>query len=71
MKIFTQFYEWKKTRTSQIRSDPNLATKCDKVLIKITGIDFKQETTLSKIRGLLFSKMKSDLKGLLEYEFEF
>lgn len=71
MKIFTQFYEWKKARTIQIRSDPNLATKCDKVLIKITGLDFKQETTLSKIKTMMFSKMKSDLKALLEYEFEF
>jgi len=71
MKIFTQFYEWKKTRTNQIRSDPNLATKCDKTLIKITGIDFKQETTLSKIKTMIFTKMKTDLKALVEYEFEF
>jgi uncharacterized protein YeeX (DUF496 family) len=71
MKIFTQFYEWKKIRTSQIRNDPNLATKCDKTLIKITGLDFKQETILCKIRSLMFSKMKSDLKALVEYEFEF
>jgi hypothetical protein len=71
MKIFTEFYEWKKTRTNQIRTDAHLATKCDKTLIKITGLDFKQESTLSKIRSLMFSKMKTDLKALVEYEFEF
>jgi uncharacterized protein YeeX (DUF496 family) len=71
MKIFTAFYEWKKTRTSQIRADPHLATKCDKTLIKLTSIEFKQEATLSKMKSLIYSKMKTDLKGLLEYDFEF
>ena len=71
MKVFTAFYEWKKTRTIQIRSDDHLATKCDKTLIKLTSIEFKQETTLSKIRSQMFSRMKADLKALVEYEFEF
>jgi uncharacterized protein YeeX (DUF496 family) len=71
MKVFTAFYEWKKTRTSQIRGDPQLESACDKALIKLTSIDFKQESTLSKVRSQLFSRMKTDLKALVEYEFEF
>ena len=71
MKIFTAFYEWKKTRTNQIRTDDHLATICDKTLIKLTSIEFKQESILSKARSLMYSKMKTDLKTLVEYEFEF
>jgi hypothetical protein len=71
MKVFTAFYEWKKTRTNQIRGDDHLATTCDKTLIKLTSIEFKQESVLSKVRSLMYSKMKTDLKTLVEYEFEF
>ena len=71
MKVFTAFYEWKKTRTSQIRGDPQLETACDKALIKLSNIDFKQETILSKVRSQMFTSLKTDLKALVEYEFEF
>ena len=71
MKLFTAFYEWKKTRTIQIRGDPHLETTCDKTLIKLTSIEFKQETTLSKVRSQMYSLLKTDLKALVEYEFEF
>ena len=71
MKVFTAFYEWKKTRTSQIRADPQLETACDKALIKLTSIEFKQESILNKVRGQMFASLKTDLKALVEYEFEF
>jgi len=71
MKVFTAFYEWKKTRTSQIRGDPQLEAACDKALIKLSNIDFKQETILSKVRSQMFASLKTDLKALVEYEFEF
>jgi hypothetical protein len=71
MKIFTSFYEWKKNKSNQIRCDDSLANICDKTLIKLTSIEFNQESTLSKIRSLMFSKMKTDFKALVEYEFEF
>ena len=36
-KIFKQFYEWKKTKTSDIKSDDKFATQCDKTLVTIKG----------------------------------
>lgn len=71
MKIFKEFYEWKQAKKSIIQCDTYLANNCDKTLIKISGLDFKQEQILSKIRNMMYSKMKTDLKTLLEYEFEF
>jgi len=71
MKIFKEFYEWKQINKKNIQSDIHLANNCDKTLIKISGLDFKQEQILSKIRNMMYSKMKTDLKALVEYEFEF
>jgi len=71
MKIFKEFYEWKKTKLNQIKSDDNFATICDKTLVKLTSVEFKLESTLSKIRSVMYSKMKTDMKALIEYEFEF
>ena len=71
MKIFEKFYNWKLTKKDLIKSDDHFATNCDTALIKLTSIDFKQETILSKIKSLMYSKMKTDMKALVEYEFEF
>ena len=35
------------------------------------GVEFKQESLLSKIRANMYNKMKTDMKALIEYEFEF
>jgi hypothetical protein len=35
------------------------------------GIDFKQESALSRVRSNMYSKMKVDMKAMIEYEFEF
>ena len=71
MKIFKEFYEWRQSKKSLIQSDIHISNNCDKTLIKISGIDFKQESILSKIKTMMYSKMKTDLKALVEYEFEF
>ena len=39
--------------------------------IKLMGIDFKNESTLNKIKFSIYNKMKRDMKAHIEYEFEF
>ena len=34
-------------------------------------VDFRQESILGKIKSIMYSKMKTDMKVLVEYEFEF
>ena len=70
-KIFKQFYEWKKSKVADIKSDDRLANICDKTLVKITSVEFNQEAILSKVKNNMFSRMKTDMKALIEYEFEF
>lgn len=71
MKISKSFCEWKKQRLDKIRDDDNFAILCDKTLIKIMGNEFKQDTTFGKMKTIMYNKMKTDMKALIEYEFEF
>ena len=70
MKISKAFCEWKK-KNKDILSTDKMATLCDKATVKLMTPEFKQESTLSKIRSIMYGKMKTDMKALVEYEFEF
>ena len=71
MKISKTFHEWKKQRVTRIRDDESFAILCDKTLIKIMGNEFKQDSTFGKMRTVMYNKMKTDMKAMVEYEFEF
>jgi hypothetical protein len=35
------------------------------------SIEFKQESIFSRVRNMVFTKMKTDIKSLIEFDFEF
>jgi len=71
MKFNRIFCDWKKNRETEIRMDDNLSIRCDKTTIKLMDISFKQESTLSKVKTMMYTQMKTDMKAIVEYEFEF
>ena len=71
MKISKAFHEWKKIRADKIRDEESFAILCDKTLIKIMGNEFKSDATFNKMRAIIYNKMKTDMKAMVEYEFEF
>lgn len=71
MKISKAFHEWKKQRATRIRDEESFAILCDKTVIKIMGNEFKQDSTFGKMRSYMYNKMKTDMKAIVEYEFEF
>ena len=71
MKISKSFHEWKKLRADKIREEDSFAILCDKTLIKIMGNEFKSDATFNKMRAIIYNKMKTDMKAMVEYEFEF
>ena len=72
MKISKAFWEWKKKRTeSNNREDESFDILCDKTIVKIMGTEFKQDATFGKMKTTMYNKMKTDMKALIEYEFEF
>jgi hypothetical protein len=70
MKISKAFSDWKKTNKSKLSADESLNTLCDKALVKIMAPNFKQETTSIKVKHMMYNKMKTDVKTVVEYEFE-
>ena len=71
MKLFRIFSEYKRLHSDRLRNDESFSVLCDKTSVKMMNIDFRQETVLGKIRSIMYSKMKTDMKALVEYEFEF
>lgn len=71
MKLFRVFTKHKKENVDKISEDEKFSLLCDKTCKKIVDVDFRQETILGKIRTTMFSRMKTDMKALVEYEFEF
>ncbi len=71
MKIFKAFCDWKKLKKDEIKTNDGFSIMCDKTSLKIMNIEFKQESILAKARSAMYAKMKTDMKGLVEYEFEF
>ena len=69
MKTSKAFCEWK-TRCCRVNDD-SFDIMCDKTLIKIMGNEFNQDSTFNKMRGIMYNKMKTDMKAMVEYEFEF
>jgi hypothetical protein len=70
-KILKAFCDFKKDRIAEIRASDNYSIRCDKTMVKIMSVEFKQESILSKVRSMMFAKMKTDMKSLVEFEFEF
>ena len=71
MKLLKVFGEYKKMNAEKIRVDETFSLLCDKTSVKMMNVDFRQESILSKIKGNMYSRMKTDMKALVEYEFEF
>jgi hypothetical protein len=71
MKLLRVYGEYKKENANKIQDDESFSILCDKTSLKIMSVDFRQELILGKIKTNMYTKMKTDMKGLVEYEFEF
>lgn len=71
MKLHKLYCEYKKANSEKIQEDESFSILCDKTSLKMMSIDFRQETILGKITTNMYGRMKTDMKALVEYEFEF
>ena len=62
---------WKKERTEKCGNNDAFEINCDKSLIKLMSVDFNVESTFTKMKSIVFNGFKTDMKALVEYEFEF
>jgi hypothetical protein len=71
IKIYRVYVEWKKENRNLIDEDEKLSLLCDKTTCKLMNVDFSQDDILGKIRSNMYSRMKTDMKTIIEYDFDF
>jgi hypothetical protein len=71
MKIVKTFYDWKNIKKNDVKNNETFSNLCDKTIVKLLSVEFNQENIYSKVRNMMYSRMKKDMKALVEYEFEF
>ena len=70
-KISKAFQEWKKQNYQEIKNNDIFAILTDKTMIKIMSPLFKEDQTLNKVKSMMYNNMKTEIKTLIEYDFEF
>jgi hypothetical protein len=70
-KIIKELIEWKKQLEKEKRFDDSKSELYNKTLMKIMNLNFKQESVINKFKTAIYARMKTDMKALIEYEFEF
>jgi len=70
IKVIKAFADWKMRQKNEMKTNEKLAELCNKILIKIMSIDFKQDSIYIKLRNAMYSKMKTNIKELIEFDFE-
>jgi hypothetical protein len=72
IKWINVFYQWKKNKFLEPGINKDKLEKIfDTANIKLMDIDFDKENIFSKTRTILFQGLKTDMKGLVECDFEF
>ena len=70
-KIIAELTKWKVTNKAQIDGNDKLSDQFNKAVIKLMSVNFTtHDVNASRIRNGLYTFLKTDLKNLIEYEFE-
>ena len=69
-KVLKAFYEFKNAKKCDNKLDAAFSLLCDKTIVKLMSVEFTQENIFSKVRNAMYSKLKTDIKTLVEYEME-
>jgi hypothetical protein len=67
-KMLFQLKEWKTINEVEISKNDIYYNINQKMSIKIMDVDFNKDAILNKIRLHIFSKIKADIKNVIEYE---
>ena len=68
-KISNVLFDWKKECRND--KDDKLLSQFDKATVKLMNCEFTNDAMFNKLRASIYSNLKTDVKALVEYEFEF
>ena len=70
-KFLEELTSWKKANQDKIDDSDKISENFNKAIIKLMSMSFTQDPTMGRMKNGLYNYLKTDLKSLIEYEFEF
>ena len=69
--MIKELMKWKANNQSKFDDNDVISQIFNKAVIKLMNMSFTQDATLSRIKNALYNYLKTDLKNMIEYDFEF
>jgi len=69
--IQREITNWGKKYSQKIKHNDKMAEIFNKLIGKANLLSYRDEATLSKLKGILFNLLKCEIKRYIEYEFEY
>ena len=69
-KISKALLDWKKKHKDEINASDAFATRYDKAVLRLMSVEFRADGQTNKAKNAIYSRLKTDAKTVIEYEFE-
>lgn len=69
-RVIRELTKWKMDNQHKFKDNDKISTLFNKAVIKLMNISFTPDVTMSRIKNGLFNYLKTDLKNMIEYDFE-
>ena len=70
-RMINELSKWKLANQHNFHDNTKMSDLFNKAVIKLMNLTFTQDANLSRIKNSLYNYLKSDLKSMIEYDFEF
>ncbi len=70
-KIMRELAKWKTENQDKFDENDKISELFNKAIIKLMNMSFTQDNSFSKIRNGLYNYLKTDLKSIIDFDFEF
>lgn len=69
--MIKELTKWKANNKDKFDDNDKISILFNKAVIKLMNISFSQDNNLSRIKNNLYNYLKTDLKSVVEFDFEF
>ncbi len=69
-KVSKAMLDWKKKHKDEFATSDSFATRYDKAVVRLMSVEFRNATHFNKAKSMIYGKLKTDAKTVVEYEFE-
>ena len=69
-KISKAMLDWKKKHRDEINASDAFATRYDKAVLRLMSVEFRADGQTNKVKNVIYARLKTDAKTVIEYEFE-